>query len=132
GRDFEQAAFAFIDDTCQQSGEIPERTGDRTGLIRNCKKGDCVVTLGPDSDAAGARIVCEMKEDASYDLARSLLELTEARLNRDAAVGLFVHSKRTAPAGLKRLGRYGNDVVVVWDAEDAASDIFLSAGLMVC
>jgi hypothetical protein len=73
-----------------------------------------------------------MKEDASCDLAASLQELREARENREAAVGLFVHSKRTAPSGLRPLARYGNDVVVVWDAEDSTSDVFLAAGIMVC
>jgi hypothetical protein len=132
GMDFEQVAYEFIQEASQNAGDVPERTGGRTGIIRNCKKGDCTITLGPDADAAGARITCEIKEDASYDLAASLNELREARENRDAAVGLFVHSKRTAPAGLRPLARYGNDVVVVWDAEDTASDVFLTAGILVC
>ena len=132
GKDFEQAVFQLIEASCQQTGDIPERPGGRTGVIRNCKKGDGVITIGPDAEAAGARIVCEMKEDASYDLARSLAEVQEARDNREATVGLFVHSKRTAPAGMRPLVRYGNDVVVVWDSEDPASDVFLAAGLMVC
>src|SRR6185295_13991988 len=54
-----------------------------------------------------------------------------ARKNRGAGVGLFVHSRHTAPAGTRELARYGNDVVVIWDAEDEASDILLRAGLMV-
>lgn len=132
GKDFELAALQVIEATCQQVGDIAERTGARTGVIRNCKKGDCVITIGPDAEAAGARVVCEMKEDASYDLANSLAELQEARSNREATVGLFVHSKRTAPDGMRHLARYGNDVVVVWDSEDSASDVFLAAGLMVC
>jgi septal ring factor EnvC (AmiA/AmiB activator) len=33
---------------------------------------------------------------------------------------------------LKRLARYGNDVVVVWDSEDEGTDAYLSAGLMIC
>ena len=118
----------YIEGASQSVGDIPERTGARPGRIHNCKKGDCVVTLGPDSDAAGARIVCEMKEHASYDLAKSLREIQEARENREAAVGLFVHSTRTAPDGLRPLTRYGNDVVVAWDAEDSTSDVFLTAG----
>ena len=48
----------------------------------------------------------------------------------DAGVGLFVHSRRTAPAGLETLARYGNDIVVVWDAEDETSDAHLKAGFM--
>jgi hypothetical protein len=73
-----------------------------------------------------------LKEDASYDLRRSLDEISTARANRKADVGLFIHSRRTAPNGLKRLARYGNDVVVVWDADDEGIDAYLSAGLMIC
>ena len=40
-------------------------------------------------------------------------------------------SRRTAPAGLEPLARFGQDVCVVWDVEDAASDLVLSAGLSV-
>jgi len=131
GRDFEEAALQFVEDLCQQAGDIPIRTGNTTGAVRHCKKGDCIVRLGPDTDAQGANIVLEMKENASYTLANSLEELREARENREASAGLFVHSARTAPKGLRRLGRYGNDVVVVWDPEDSTSDVFFSAGLMV-
>lgn len=132
GRDFEDVTSSFISDVCQQASDIFERTGSRTGKIRNCKKGDCVIIMGPDTDSAGARIVCEAKEDQSYDLPGSLAELAEAKDNREASVGLFIHSARTAPAGLRPLNRYGNDVIVVWDAENSGSDVFLSAGLMVC
>jgi septal ring factor EnvC (AmiA/AmiB activator) len=33
---------------------------------------------------------------------------------------------------LKRLARYGNDVVVAWDSDDEITDAYLSAGLMIC
>jgi hypothetical protein len=132
GREFEQAAYEFIERASQNAGDVPEHTGDRPGSIPRCKKGDCVITLGPDTEAAGARIACEFKEDVSYNLSGSLAEIREARDNREAEVGLFVHSKRTAAAGLRPLARYGNDVVVVWDAEDSNSDVFLTAGIMVC
>jgi hypothetical protein len=132
GKEFELAGFAFVEEACQKAGDIPEHVGDRAGDIKHCKVGDCVITLGPDCDAAGARIVCEFKEDASYDLRRSLGDLETARANRKAEVGLFVHSKRTAPVGLKPLARYGNDVVVVWDAEDEVTDTYLGAAIMVC
>jgi hypothetical protein len=132
GKDFEQAAYTFIEDVCQKAGDIPEHVGDRVGEIEHCKVGDCVITLGPDCEAAAARIVCEMKEDASYDLRRSLDEIGTARANRKADVGLFIHSSKTVPIGLKRLARYGSDVVVVWDADDEGTDAYLSAGLMIC
>ena len=54
-----------------------------------------------------------------------------ARQNREAESGLFVFSKKTAPAGLEPLARYGNDVVVVWDADDLATDTHLRLGLSV-
>jgi hypothetical protein len=132
GKDFEQAVYSFIEDVCQKAGDIPEHVGDRAGEIKHCKVGDCVITLGPDCEAATARIVCEMKEDASYDLRRSLDEISTAKANRKADVGLFIHSSKTAPNGLKRLARYASDVVVVWDSDDEGSDAYLSAGLMIC
>jgi hypothetical protein len=45
-------------------------------------------------------------------------------------VCLFVHSARTAPAGLHELARYGADIVVLWDEEDATTDVRLRAGLL--
>jgi hypothetical protein len=91
-----------------------------------------VITLGPDCEASGARIAVETKEDGSYDLARSVEEIRTACANRDADVGLFIHSRKTAPAGLKPLARYGNEVVITWDAEDEATDVLLSGALMIC
>ena len=131
GDEFETAAFSFIENASQPAGDIPERTGEKTGRIKHCKIGDSVLTLGPDCDAAGARVVFEMKEDASYDLKKSLAELATARANRSASVGVFVHSKRTAPSGLRSLARYGSDVVLVWDAEDESSDVYFAAGIMI-
>lgn len=69
-----------------------------------------------------AKVVVEAKEDASYDLAAALAEMETARQNQEAESGLFVFSKKTAPAGLEPLARYGNDVVVVWDADDIMTD----------
>jgi hypothetical protein len=132
GKDFEVAAYAFIEDACQKAGDIPEHVGERTGEIKFCKVGDCVVTLGPDCEAAGARIVCEMKKNATYDLGRSLEEIATAKANRKGEIGLFVHSARTAPGGLKPLARYGNDVVAIWNSEDELTDPYLSAALMIC
>ena len=73
----------------------------------------------------------EAKQQAGYTLSDALGEIEIARKNRGAEVGLFVFSARTCPEGLEPLARYGNDVVVVWDAEDSHSDIALVAGLSV-
>jgi uncharacterized protein YoxC len=131
GRAFEDAVFTVVQAESQKAGDIATPTGNTVGLIKNCKIGDAVITLGPDSTAAGAKIVVEAKESSNYDLEKSLTEIEEGRKNRGAAVGLFVHSRRTAPAGLAPLARYGDDIVVLWDSEDESTDIVLVAGLAV-
>ena len=131
GMEFEDAVFEFVNRR-RQEGNVATRTGNTTGLIRNCKKGDAVVQLGGESAAPGARIVIEAKEDRSYSLPRALDEINEARKNRGAGVGVFVFSRRTVPCEITEpFGRYGSDVVVVWDADNPASDPYLTAALSV-
>lgn len=131
GRDFEDAVFAEVQAACQGAGDIATHTGNVTGVIKNCKKGDIVVELGCEHAAAGTRIVIEAKEQASFGLKDALAELDEARKNRGAGIGLAVLSSRTAPQGIAPFERHGDDVVVVWNAEDPVTDILLSAGLSV-
>lgn len=131
GIEFEDAVFRYASERSQNAGDIATRTGNTTGIIKNNKKGDAVIKLGPEQEAAGAKIVIEAKENASYTLQGALDELEEARKNREATIGLFVFSARTAPGGLQSLGRYGDDVVIVWDAEDTGSDVIFNAGLAV-
>jgi len=131
GGDFEAEVFRFLQSECQKAGEVATHVGSTTGLIKNCKVGDCLVELGPESAAARARIVIEAKESAGYNLAMALEEIERGRKNRGAGVGVFVFSKRTAPEGLEPLARYGSDLVVTWDADDPRSDVFLAAGLSV-
>ncbi len=64
-------------------------------------------------------------------LKATLEEADEARRNRGASVCLFVHAARTAPAGLPELRRWGNDIVVIWDDDDTATDIRLKAAYQV-
>jgi len=130
GMDFEAEVEQFIERTCKRTGDVFESVGATTGVISHCKVGDFIVTLGPDCVAAGARIVVEAKENTSYTMAKTLEEADKARRNRSAGVSLFVHSKRTAPTGCESLMRFGDDLVVVWDAEDETSDVVLQAGLM--
>jgi len=131
GHSFQEEGFRVIQRLCEQAGDVADDVGGLTGLIPRCKTGDCVVTLGADCVAAGARIVVEFKEDASYSLRNTLEEAETARKNRGAELCLFVHSRRTAPAGMNEFTRHGSDLVVVWDAEDERTDLLLRAGLMV-
>jgi hypothetical protein len=120
---FQDAFFEFIQHEAQKLGDVATDCGNTTGLIRGCKTGDCVIELGPDSAAPGARIVIEAKEDRSYNLKQALEELEQARKNRGGQIGVFVFSTKSCPTGVDSLARYGDDIVVVWDAEDAATDL---------
>lgn len=124
---FEERLGALLADEAQRLGDLFEATGEVTGAIKQCKKGDYVVELGTESVAAHARIVWEAKEKQAYALRAALEEIDEARRNRQAQVGVFVYSRKTAPEGLESLQRHGNDVVVVWDAEDPASELVVRA-----
>jgi hypothetical protein len=127
GLAFEERLGALLSEEAQRLGDIYEATGETTGIIKQCKKGDHVVELGSDSVAAHARIVWEAKEKQSYSLRAALDEIGEARRNRSAQVGVFVFSRAAAPEGLESLARHGNDLVVAWDAEDRASDLVVKA-----
>lgn len=129
GNDFEATACDVIEKEVQKAGDIATRTGTTTGRIKNSRVGDLVVELGSDCVAAGEKFVVEAKEKANYSLTEALLEISTARENRGASVGLFLFSVKTAPQGLDILARHGDDVVVVWDAERLESDVVLRAGL---
>jgi hypothetical protein len=109
-------------------GEIPGKLKRKTG--------DHEQVMGPESAAPGARIVYECKRDKRYRIKVALEEMAEARKNREAAVGVFVMSARTLrdnPA-LKAeypaaLARFENDIVVIWDDADPASDVALDAAV---
>lgn len=131
GLEFEAALGQHLRGLAAAAGDIVEDTGATTGLIPNCKVGDHIITIGPEKAAAGARIVVEAKESASYDLRRSLDEADIARRNRSAGVCVFVHSTKTAPESIPSFARYSHDLVIRWDAEDPACDVWLQAALMV-
>lgn len=132
GLDFETELLARIVALCEGTGDIATHVGHSVGSIKHSKKGDIVVELGPEHVAAGARIAIEAKEEDAYSVSRMLQELDEARKNREATVGLGVVSARTPLKDLAApLQRWGNNVIVAWDAEDAASDMILAAGLSV-
>lgn len=129
GNVFEEAVYQFLQNESEQRGDIAEFTGNTTGAVKNCKVGDVVLQLGPDTPAAGCRIVFEAKDDRSYRKPKALEELGTARKNRGAHFGVFVFGKASAPEGMKPLSRYHNDLLVVWDAEDPGTDPYLLAAL---
>lgn len=129
GIDFESALFTEIQNRSQPRGDIAEKTGNNAGRIKNCKVGDIVVELGPDHHCAGTKIVIEAKQNKSIKLNEARNEIELARRNRDAQVGVFVYSARSAPEGLSKFNRLGNDIFVVWDQEDPSTDLVLDATL---
>lgn len=122
---------AVLQSMAQSAGDVFETTGAKTGALAYCKKGDHLLTLGVDSAAPGAKIAVEAKEDRGFNLATALDDIEQARQNREAQVGIFVFSKKTAPAGLTPFARHGKHIVLVWDREDQTSDVFLQAGVSV-
>lgn len=128
GLGFEDTLFEVVQKEAQRQGDIAQNTSNTTGLIKGRKVGDIVVELSPDAEASGARIVMEAKEDRSYDLVKAREEIELCRRNRGSQIGVFVFSKKTAPVGLEPVARYGDDVFIVWDAEDAQSDLYLKIG----
>ena len=130
GNEFESRVGEHLQSHCLAADDVFDAVGDTSGVIPRSKVGDFVVTMGPDSAVAGASIVVEAKASGIYTLKATLAEADVARRNRSASVCLFVHSSQTAPAGLPELHRWGLDIVVVWDADDPATDVRLKAAYL--
>jgi hypothetical protein len=124
GNTFEAAVGDFLRLEAQRTGDLYEPVGTLTGQLDR-KTGDHVLTLGPDSAAPEARIVCEAKARKGYSERSALEELARARKNRDAQVGIVVMDRASAPEGTEVVRRIGDDVLVVWDADDPESDLAL-------
>jgi hypothetical protein len=127
GLEFEARLGESLAIEAQRAGDIYQATGGTTGTIKNCKVGDYVVELGVDSAAANARIVWEAKEKRGCSVRAALDEIDEARRNRQAQVGVFVFSSKSAPEGLGPLQRHGSDVLVVWNSDDTAAELVVRA-----
>jgi len=125
GKDFQNIVGEVLIPYVQRRGDLAEFTGDRVGVIKNCKKGDFVIELGSESAAEGAKIVVEAKEEKKYSLAEARNEIEEGRKNRESQVGIFIHSQITAPAGLDPFTRLGNDIFFFFYRDNSSTDIFL-------
>lgn len=130
GIEFERSVGDVIRSIASLAGDVVQDCGSGTGVISNCKVGDFLITVGPEKIAAGAKIVIEAKESAAYDLTKTLAEADMAKRNRAAGVCVFVHSEKTAPASIPSFARYGHDIVVRWDVDNEASDVWLKAAMM--
>jgi len=131
GLTFEARLGALLQSEALRLNDVYEAVGSTTGAISHCKTGDFVVALGPESAAPNARLVWEAKSNKNFGLADALKELDQARKNRQAQVGVFVFAKGAAPTDTEPFARYGNDIIVVWDPEDPASDLYVKAAYSV-
>ena len=131
GLEFEDRVCKFFEDHCAATGDLGNATGNFTGDIKNCKVGDFVITLGSENKAEGQRIVIEAKEKKGYGMQNAMDEIHTARKNRGAIVGIMVMSKSTKSDDVPRFQRIGNDIFLVWDADDSYSEVFLQAGISV-
>jgi len=129
GITFEECFVSAVQCESRNTDDVVEHVGGQGGLISRCYVGDVVVTMGEDSAAPGARIVFEAKEDKDYTVPKALAELDVARKNRDAQVGVFVFSDKTAPTGCDTFRRYGRNIIVVWNSEDPATDVYVRVAL---
>lgn len=131
GREFEEEVHAFVSVLLQGGAYVVDFTGNKKSAGMHRKVGDVVITFTEESAFAGAKVVIEAKRKDGYTLRSALDELSVARQNRDAAVGLFVMSSNAAPAGFPPFARYGHNVVVMWDSEDRSTDAYLHAAALV-
>lgn len=130
GTNFEEVALRFIQRAVQGAPVVADSTGGSIGSRPGCKVGDQVLRFSAESVYVGAALVVEVKHDASYTVSKALAELEVARSNRGAQVGLFVMARSHAPSGFPEMARYGNDILVIWDAEDEGTDPYLHAGVI--
>jgi hypothetical protein len=115
GADFESLIGELLGDLVRGSGDVVDRTGDEAGDVARSKKGDFLLTMDPSmTRGADLRVVVECKDRAISGKAMRD-ELTEARRNRDAAVGLVIFTPAHAPAGIAPFDVRRGDVYCVID-----------------
>ncbi len=129
GQDFEVALGALLAAEASRLGDQFEMVGNFPGEIPRCKKGDGLITLGAETAAAGRRIVIEAKREAK-GVVKALEELAEARKNRRADIGIFAFAASSAE-GIEPFSRHGDDLIVVWNPDDPASNVYVKAAISV-
>ncbi|MEW4453064.1 hypothetical protein AB1L30_10340 [Bremerella sp. JC817] len=115
---FEQELYDdFFVPLCNQCDDDPSLVARTPGNIEGCKTGDLMSTLGEATGAPGVNIVVEVK-DREVKLKDARTELQEAKVNRKAAVGIYVWSRGTEPTEVGDFRRIGDDFYVTVDRDD--------------
>jgi hypothetical protein len=130
GFEFEDAVVEFINVATRGAPCLLEVTGNTSGVVGRCKKGDAVLRFTNESAFRGAGVVFEAKRDATYTPQKALDELDTARKNRNAVAGVFVMARSHADETFPRFARHGSNVLVAWDDRDPATDPYLHAAVL--
>jgi len=109
----------FFADLCIGFDDEPALVRGISGHLDGNKTGDLMSTLGESTGAPGANIVVEVK-DREVKLKDARAELQEAKLNRKAAVGIFVFAEGTEPAEVGDFRRIGDDFFCTVSKDDLA------------
>ncbi len=128
GADFEDLLEGLLGDLARGAGDFVERTAAETGSVLKSRKGDFVLTVDPGlTRGRDLRLVVEAK-DKRMSLPEIRKELSAAKENRGAAVGLIVFTPAHAPTGVDPFTVIGGDVYCVVDP-DAPEPAFLGGAV---
>lgn len=117
GRDLEEVAAEHLERVCAPLEDCVRRVGNIPGKKKNCKTGDLIIELGPQSSAEGKKIVIEVKGTKGYHLGKAENELKEAKENREAVVGIFAFEKGSEPSTVGDFLMKGLDFFVTIDRD---------------
>jgi hypothetical protein len=117
GTDFETLVGRLLGDVTRGSGDLVDAVGTGAGDVLRSRKGDHLLTINPrETRGAELRVVVECK-DRAVSGKQMRDELTGARRNRSACVGLVVFTPAHAPSGIAPFDVRGDDVYCVIDPE---------------
>jgi hypothetical protein len=127
GADFEDLVDELLANLVRGTGDLVDRTGNEAGEVIRSRKGDFLLTVDPDlCRGADVRVVIEVKDRAVSGRAMRE-ELSEAKRNRGAAIGLVVFTPAHAPAGIAPFDVRAGDVYCVIDPENPEPQVLEAA-----
>lgn len=117
GREFETTLYDYVAQVGRLLGDSTDNVRSVVGSIERCKTGDYVITLSELSAAPGQKIVVEAKKMQGYKLKDAIAELSQAKENREAVVGILAFAKGYEPPEVGDFFRVGSDFFVTVDEE---------------
>lgn len=117
--------FSFQEELYQYVAQLGNELGDETDFVgntaaRNGKEGDYLITLAETSGAPGLSMVVEVK-NRQLPLKKAREELTDAKKNRRAAIGIFIWAKGCEPPEVGDFRMSEDDFYCTADNDDLAA-----------